>query len=158
MRFALVGVVIAVFAVIGACGGRSEPTPAKVPAPTDPVAAPVAPPPKGAPPAPAPPPAPPPGVDLVVVAKITNAGPIGDGRCSQRSYEITLERVVAGATPTTPTLWVHFEVCGTERKPQPAGELAGTGLDVGARYQFALKKGASGNFGDGLMITSARAP
>ena len=144
--------------MLGACGGRSEPPPAKAVAPANPVAAPVVSASEGSSEGAPPAPAPPGGVDLVAVAKITNAGPIGDGRCSQRSYEIALERVVAGPTPVAATFWVHFEACGAARVAPPAGELAGTGLDVGSRYQFVLEKGGSANFADGMMITSARAP
>ncbi len=96
---------------------------------------------------------------LVVVAKITDAGPIGDGRCSQRSYQIAIERVVSGAPPAEGTPWVHFERCqGAPEVTAPAGDVAGTGLAVGTTYQISLQKGASKNFGDGFMIVGAHPP
>lgn len=152
-----------------ACSSRTEPhvvTPDPAPVAAAPVAAapPVA---ASAPPVasvaadaatPTPPPASPNG-DVIVVAHVTDAGPIGDGRCSQRSYEIAIDRVVAGTVDAPKDKrWVHFEQCGAARQPPPAGDLAGTGLAVGSTYQLTLRAGASPNFGTGLMILAARAP
>ncbi len=92
---------------------------------------------------------------VVVIAKITDAGPIGDGKCSQRSYELAVAKTVTGSVP--PKLWAHFEQCGPSSAPA-AGNLAGTGLSTGTTYQLTLKKSASSNFGDGFMIVDARVP
>lgn len=93
---------------------------------------------------------------VVVIAKITDAGPIGDGKCSQRSYELAVAKTLAGSVP--PKLWAHFEQCGARTSEPAAGNLAGTGLANGTTYQLTLKQGASKNFGDGFMIIDARAP
>jgi hypothetical protein len=93
---------------------------------------------------------------VVVIAKVTDAGPIGDGRCSQRSYELAVAKTVTGTVPAK--LWAHFEQCGAPAAAPGAGNIAGTGLQTGATYQLTLKKGASTNFGDGFMIVDARTP
>ena len=95
--------------------------------------------------------------EVVVVARVTQSGPIGDGRCSQRSYEIAVAKVVSGASPGQ-QLWVHFELCGDARSAGSAGSLAGASLAVGSSYELTLRRGASQSFGDGFMITGVRAP
>lgn len=94
---------------------------------------------------------------VVVVAKILDAGPIGDGRCSQRSYQIAIDKAVTGAAPASP-LWAHFEQCGDRTSEPAAGNLAGTGLRTGTTYQLTLMAGASKNFGAGFVIVDARMP
>jgi hypothetical protein len=101
--------------------------------------------------------APAPAADLVVVARISDASPIGDGRCSQRSYQVAVDHVVSGPPPRTSVFWVHFELCGGA-PPPGEGNLAGTGLVSGTSYKLTLRKGASKNFKDALMIIDARAP
>jgi hypothetical protein len=93
---------------------------------------------------------------VVVIAKITDAGPIGDGKCSQRSYELAVAKTVSGSVP--PKLWAHFEQCGARTSEPAAGNIAGTGLQTGTTYQLTLKKLAGSNFGDGFMIVDARTP
>lgn len=94
---------------------------------------------------------------VVVVAKITDAGPIGSGRCSQRSYQIAIDKTVSGAAPASP-LWAHFEQCGDRTKEPAAGNLAGTSLRTGTTYQLTLAPNASKNFGPGFVIVDARVP
>lgn len=96
------------------------------------------------------------GGSVVVIAKITDAGPIGDGKCSQRSYELAVAKTVTGTAP--PRLWAHFEQCGAQTTAPAPGNIAGTGLQTGTTYQLTLKKSASSNFGDGFMIVDARSP
>jgi len=92
----------------------------------------------------------------VVIAKITDAGPIGDGKCSQRSYELAVAKTISGSVPAK--LWAHFEQCGARTGEPAAGNVAGTGLLTGTTYQLTLKQGASKSFGDGFMIIDARTP
>jgi hypothetical protein len=91
--------------------------------------------------------------DTIVVARIVEAGPIGSGKCSQRSYEIAVDKHESGPSPGT-KLWVHFEHCGG---PAPT-DLAGTGMKTGTADRLTLRPGASKNFGSGFMIVAARAP
>jgi len=164
----IVASVVSASVLVAACNSAPEPRPvAPDPSPgsADPMPTPVAvaPPTAGSaqpdpvPVAGPPPPAASPNGDVIVIAKLTNAGPIGDGKCSQRSYEIAIDRVVAGDVPTPKDKrWVHFETCGPrESKPN---DLAGTGLDVGSTYKLTLHAGVSKNFGDGLMILVAERP
>ncbi len=95
--------------------------------------------------------------NVVIVAKIVDAGPIGDGRCSQRSYQVAVEETLAGAAPSSP-VWVHFEQCGERTSAPAAGNVAGTSLATGTRYRLTLVPGGSKSFGDGLMIVDARTP
>jgi hypothetical protein len=94
-----------------------------------------------------------PTAEVVVIAKIANAGPIGDGpKCNQRSYEIEVVKIVAG-NPGEQRFWVHFEACRDAPPPEPGlGALA-----VGTTYKLVLRRGTSGNF-NGYMITSAHPP
>jgi hypothetical protein len=93
---------------------------------------------------------------VVVIAKITDAGPIGDGKCSQRSYELAVAKTVTGTVPAK--LWAHFEQCGAQTTAPAAGNVAGTGLQTGTTYQLTLRKSATSSFGDGFMIVDARTP
>lgn len=94
---------------------------------------------------------------VVVIATIADAGPIGDGRCSQRSYQLAIGKTLTGSAPTSP-VWAHFEQCGPRTTEPAAGNLAGTSLATGTTYRFTLARGASKNFGDGLVIVDARVP
>lgn len=96
--------------------------------------------------------------EAVVVAKVVDAGPIGDGNCSQRSYRISIERVTSGdIIPGSDPISAHFESCADHPAPAPGpGELVGTSLDVGSTYELSLRRGASANFGIDFMILKAR--
>ncbi|MEZ4447839.1 MAG: hypothetical protein R3B09_00080 [Nannocystaceae bacterium] len=109
---------------------------APAPTPVDPEARPSA-----------PSPAPAPAGEHEVVARILETGPIGDGRCSQRSYRIEVVEAVAGAPLESPR-WVHFERCQGDTGPI----VEGTGLEVDGRYRLRLRDGASPNFGGEPMI------
>ena len=90
--------------------------------------------------------------DVTLVALIAGAGPIGDGNCTQRSYQITVGKVELGVLPEPPPAWVHFEACGDERT---AITFSGSGLDIGATYRLRLRRGASSNFPGDYMIVDA---
>ena len=98
------------------------------------------------------------GSDAVVVARVVDTGPIGDGTCVQRSYRIAIDRVVSGDVPTGPDpIWAHFESCADHPAPSPGpGEELGSSLDVGSTYELHLRRGASSNFGEDFMIQRAR--
>lgn len=81
----------------------------------------------------------------VIEGTIVGEGPIGDGRCVQKSYEVEPRN---GAR-----VWIHFERCGAEG-PSPEG-LGLEGLDMGATYRFTVKRGASNNFGEDRMLLAA---
>lgn len=81
----------------------------------------------------------------VFEATIVGEGPIGDGRCVQKSYEVE----PTGAA----RLWIHFEHCGADG-PSPL-ERGLEGLDIGSRYRFTVKRGASKNFGEDAMLLAA---
>ncbi len=98
------------------------------------------------------------GSEAVVIARIVDSGPIGDGRCSQRSYQIVVERLVTGNLPTGgDPIAAHFESCADHPAPQPGpGDFVGSSLDVGSTYELSMRRGASVNFGDDFMILQAR--
>ena len=99
-----------------------------------------------------------PGSEGVVVARIVDTGPIGDGRCVQRSYQIAIESVVSGDVPAgVEPIAAHFESCVDHPAPQRGpGDLEGSALDVGSTYEITLRRGTSANFGDDFMIQRAR--
>jgi hypothetical protein len=76
---------------------------------------------------------------------IVGEGPIGDGACVQKSYEV---EPTAGAR-----LWIHFERCGAAGPSPATGGLEG--LDVGGTYRFTVRRGASENFGRGAILLAA---
>lgn len=84
--------------------------------------------------------------EIRIVARVLETGPIGDGRCIQRSYRIEVVEATSGEAPTSPS-WVHFEHCGPTTPPVDA-----SGLDVGTVYRLGLVAGASPNFGAAPMI------
>ena len=90
--------------------------------------------------------------DVTLIALIAGAGPIGDGNCTQRSYQITVGKVEFGVLPDPPPAWVHFEACGDARK---AITFSGSGLDIGTTYRLVLRRGASANFPGDYMIVDA---
>lgn len=97
-----------------------------------------------------------PAGEIVVIARITSMGPIGSGRCSQRSYELAIETHLAGeALPAS--VWAHFEHCEGQPfvAPVPPDENL-SGLDGGVRYELHLRRGLSASFPDEPMIVSAR--
>ncbi|MCB9706879.1 MAG: hypothetical protein H6711_33855 [Myxococcales bacterium] len=87
-----------------------------------------------------------------LVARVVDAGPIGDGRCTQRSYQIEVVETIAGAPLTSPA-WVHFERCEGDDPGAPAFD--GGGLEIGGRYRLRLQDGRSPNFGADPMIVAA---
>jgi hypothetical protein len=86
-----------------------------------------------------------PVVGDVFEGTIVGEGPIGDGACVQKSYEIEPK---AGAR-----LWIHFERCGAAGPSPAAGGLEG--LDVGSTFRFTVRRGASKNFGEGAILFAA---
>jgi hypothetical protein len=77
-----------------------------------------------------------------IVAKITCEGPLGHGRCTQKTYCVEVES--GGADPTE----VHFERCPND----DGADLSR--LQVGATYRFTLAPTPSPNF-TGPRITDA---
>ncbi len=69
-----------------------------------------------------------------IVAKITCEGPLGHGRCTQKTYCVEVES--GGSNPAE----VHFERC-----PEDAGADLSR-LQVGATYRFTLAPSPSPNF------------
>jgi hypothetical protein len=83
--------------------------------------------------------------DEVLEGTIVGEGPIGDGKCVQKSYEIEPS---AGER-----FWIHFERCGDAGPSPAAGGLEG--LDVGGTYRFTVRRGASKNFGSAPILLAA---
>lgn len=85
--------------------------------------------------------------DEIFEGTIVGEGPIGDGMCVQKSYEVES----TGAARTR--VWIHFERCG-DAGPSPAvGGL--DALGVGATYRFTVRRGASKNFGTDPILLAA---
>ena len=81
----------------------------------------------------------------ILEGTIVDEGPIGDGACVQKSYEI--------APAEGARVWIHFERCG-DAGPSPAASGL-EGLDVGATYRFTVRRGASKNFGGERILLAA---
>ena len=92
--------------------------------------------------------------DIVVVARVVDSGPIGDGRCQQCSHRIAVEETLAGDLGAD-TLWAHYEACGDDREPPP-GSVDPCAMRRGSTYELRLRRGASENYGNDPMILAAR--
>ena len=84
----------------------------------------------------------------MIEGEIVEEGPIGDGRCTQKSYRVKPADADA--------LWLHFEHCADQGGPSPSGRSLDA-LEVGGRYRFEVQDGGSPNFGDAPLLLDAKA-
>ncbi|MGE0791789.1 MAG: hypothetical protein AB7S26_39300 [Sandaracinaceae bacterium] len=82
----------------------------------------------------------------VIVGRIVEESPIGDGdRCTQHSYRVERDE---GSSE-----WLHAEVCVPPS--EPASDDDTIALRVGTRYRFEVVRGGSPNYADGPLILRA---
>ena len=102
----------------------------------------------------------PPPVRNVVVVRIVQEGPIGNGLCEEQcSYHVEIVDVLSGSLKSGEASWIYYEHCaGSPRPPRSSGSLEPCSLKYGAEYQVELLLGRSKSSSHAPVIVDARLP